>query len=108
MHADLGGNVLLWSQAGSYSIVRATLGVIICGTSTILWQTASLGQVLSEKTIMCLCQQKVGNEGPRSIGMCAGHYMGSYYSDKCGTNKECLVREMNNGYGNKVEPKACR
>ena len=96
------------TQAESCVMLRATFGVVICMASTVLWDTASFGQVLSEKTIKCLCQQKVGNEGQRSTEMCIGHYMGSHYSDKCGASKECFAREMDNGYGTKVEPRACR
>ena len=81
---------------------------ITCLATTCVWPMASMGQSLDEKTIHCLCSQKVGSQGPRSIGMCTGHYMGEWYAEKCGNDKECIVKEMNNGYGKQVVESTCK
>ena len=34
--------------------------------------------------------------------------MGEWYAEKCGNDKECIVKEMNNGYGKQVVESTCK
>lgn len=84
--------------------LHAITGLSLIGftTSSLVLPEASFGKGVDERIVECMCRQREIPNVERGVGMCTGHYMGEHYQDKCGTNKSCLAKQMNNGLGQKM------